>query len=259
VEQLVRVVGSAYFPRDIARAKAPLQQGGLQRPKDSLVTSFVDALLYGFFERPELKHREETLTALNATMELFPGLTMPRLRRAGPRLCRDIADDELAWFFLLLRYVPQVWDMLERDNRTRLEEYVWRANPALAIWAIATALTINDLRAVATAKVQALLVVDVGPLLTWTRDPIVVNRAVDLFCLVRNWIAANEAYETCIRPVLNDLPDASLQRILNAQNVESADLLGSQGFGEFIRYVRGSGKVPADLEHAMERWPHLRH
>ena len=126
---IIRLVESNFFPTDIGQAKVQLRSGGLDRPKDSLVRSAVDHLIFGLFEgKEQLKGQRRTVAALVATYELFPGLCELRIRRAINLLGRRIPDADLIIFFGLQRFLPQTWGFLEQDNQARLSELVRQAS-----------------------------------------------------------------------------------------------------------------------------------
>jgi hypothetical protein len=130
---IVRLVESNFFPTDIDQAKVQLRSGGLDRPKDSLVRSASDHLVFGLFEgNVALKGQRRTVAALQATYELFPGLCEPRIRRALNVLGRRIPDRDLLIFFGLQRRLPQTWDFLEQDNQTRLTELARQSSDEVA-------------------------------------------------------------------------------------------------------------------------------
>jgi hypothetical protein len=53
------------------------------------------------------------------------------------------------------------------------------------------------------------------------KHPIVLERATALYCESKNWDMANSRYQHVIEPVLNDLNEAQLRRILVAPTKDS--------------------------------------
>jgi len=115
---IVRLVESSLFPIDVERAKVQLRLGGLDRPRDSLVRAVADNLVFGLFEGTvTLKGQRRTITALQATFELYPGLVEPRLRHTLNNLGRRLGDDDLYFFFGLLLHLPLTWAFRGNENR----------------------------------------------------------------------------------------------------------------------------------------------
>ena len=65
-----------------------------------------------------------------------------------------------------------------------------------------------------------------------------------MYCGSENWDAANSNYNSVIKPVLDHLEQAQIRRILVAHQEEHADLPGSHGFSEFVRYVYDNERLP---------------
>jgi hypothetical protein len=82
-EHILKSVKSQFFSIELEAAKTQLRSAGLERPRDSLVRSVADHLLFGFLEgERDLKGRHQTAAAIRALYELHPGHSEPRIRRA---------------------------------------------------------------------------------------------------------------------------------------------------------------------------------
>jgi hypothetical protein len=154
---IVRLVQSNYFPIDVGQAKVQLHAGGLDRPKESLVRSVIDHLIFGLFEGDQaLKAQRRTITAVQAIYELYPGICEPRIRQALNKLGRKLADKDLPIFFPLQRHVPETWSFLEEDNRTRFAELIRQSRDELAVLILPVGLEIVDLEEVCRERINAL-------------------------------------------------------------------------------------------------------
>ena len=244
---IIRLVESNFFPTDIDQAKVQLRSGGLDRPKDSLVRSAIDHLVFGLFEgNAALKGQRRTIAALRATHELFPGLCEPRIRRAINVLGRRISDRDLIFFFGLQRHFPQTWDFLEQDNQTRLTALVRQSSDEWAIQLLPICLEIVGLEDVCRARIKELDYKQLGLLVQASKHPIPIARAVDIYCSSKNWDYANAHYHHVIEPVLTDLNQAQIRRILRASTAEGADLDGAHSFTSFVQYVYGNENLPRE-------------
>jgi uncharacterized protein YggU (UPF0235/DUF167 family) len=243
---IVRLVESDFFPTEISQAKVQLKSGGLDRPKDSLVRSVTDHLVFGMFEGdPALKGQRRTAVGIGAIYELFPGLSEPRLRKALNTLGRRLPDQDLKLFFGLQRRLPQTWSFLEQDNQTRLAELVKQSPDELAILILPICFEIAALEEVCRARVSALDHELLGLLLQKSKNPMAIARAIDIYCSSKSWEEANAHY-TAIEPVQAELSEAQIFRILAAPKQERADLNGAHSFTKFVQYVWDHKKVPHD-------------
>ena len=244
---IIRLVESNFFPTDIGQAKVQLRSGGLDRPKDSLVRSPVDHLIFGLFEgKEQLKGQRRTVAALVATYELFPGLCELRIRRAINLLGRRIPDADLIIFFGLQRFLPQTWGFLEQDNQARLSELVRQASDENTRRLLPICLEIGALEETCRAKIIALGYEQLGLLLQTSKHPDVIGRAVDIYCSSRSWDQANAHYNHVIAPVLTELTPAQICRVLLASVAEGADLNGAHSFTNFVRHVYDHQKLPRE-------------
>jgi hypothetical protein len=243
-DHILRLVESDFFPTEIEQAKVQLRSGGLERPKDSLVRSVTDRLVFGLFEGPTaLKAKRHTATAIAAVYELFPGLSEPRLRKALNTLGRKLSDPDLKLFFGLQRRLSQTWDFLEQDNQTRLAELVKQSSDEIAILILPTCLEIAALESVCRARVGALEPVPLGLLLQKSKSPVAIAHAVDLYCSSKSWDDANARYNA-IEPIQAELNEAQIRRILIASKQERADLNGAHSFTKFVQYVWDHKRLP---------------
>lgn len=83
-----------------------------------------------------------------------------------------------------------------------------------------------------------------GELLKKTKHPVAIARAVDIYCSSRSWDQANTHYNHVIEPVIGNLDQAQMRRILLAARNEGADLNGAHSFSTFVRYVYENDKLP---------------
>ena len=242
---IVRLVESQLFPTDLDQAKIQLRAGGLDRPKDSLVRSVIDHLVFGCLEgNTLLKGRRQTAVAIRATYDLFPGICEPRIQKALNIVCRRAPDHDVRLFIGLQRHLPETWGFLEQDNRNKLAELIRQASSEVAKVVLPTALTIPDLAAACRERIGTLEHQDLGQVAQNSKHPIALERATELYCKSKNWDTANSRYQQLIEPVLNNLNESQLRRILIAPTEEGADLNGAHSFSEFLTYIYKNEKLP---------------
>lgn len=242
---IIRLVESSLFPIDVERAKIQFRLGGLDRPRDTLVRAVADGLVFGLFEGvPSLKGQQRTITALKATFELYPGLVEPRLRHTLNNLGRRLADRDLYLFFGLLLHVPLTWDFLERDNKTRLDQLLLQTTAATAPRVLPAAYGISELEAASRKKTSELDSEQLAQLFEVSKHPIAISHAVDLYCGSKSYDQANARYSRVVQPILSELSEAQIRRILVAADVEGADLNGAHSFNNFTKHVYEHQRIP---------------
>jgi hypothetical protein len=95
-------------------------------------------------------------------------------------------------------------------------------------------------------KISELRLEELALLLQSSKHPIVIARAVDIYCSSKNWDQANSCYASAIEPILAELSQADVRRILLAPTAEGADLPGAHSFTSFVRYVYEHEKLSRD-------------
>jgi hypothetical protein len=243
--QIIRLVESAYFPTDVSAAKIQLKSAGLDRARESLLRSVADNLAFGVLEgSASLKGRPQTATALRAVCELYPQACEPRVKRALNIICRRAPDPTLPLFIALQRTLSQTWSFLETDNRARLKEVVRKMDDRTAVQVLPVAVAIPDLQDIVKERIKKLDQKQLGTIVRDSKHPIIVQAGVDLYCSSKDWDSANSNYAQAVEPVLANLTEGQIKRILNASIEENADLRGSHSFNNFCRYIYENEKLP---------------
>lgn len=244
-EHIVKLVESIFFPLDVPQAKIQLRLGGLERPKDSLVRSVVDHLIFELFEGASaLKAQKRTIIAISAIHQMYPGLTEPRMRKAFNAIGRRIPDPDQVIFFALHKFIAQTWSWLDQDNRARLGELLRQAPGSAAARIIPMCVDISELYILCENKIKEMDYENVGLIIQEMKTESIVNRAIDIFCVSPNWDRANSCYEIAIKPILSGLDEEKLKRILLSPINEKSDLRGSHAFNKFVRYVYENERIP---------------
>jgi hypothetical protein len=234
-----------YFPTDAGAAKIQLKSAGLDRARDSLLRSVADKLVFGLLEgSASLKGRPQTATAIRAICELYPQACEPRVKRALNLICRRAPDPTLPLFIALQSILSQTWNLLEADNQARLKEVVRLTDDKIALRVLPVAVNILDLQDVVKERIKKLDQNQLGAIVRESKHPLIVQAGVDLYCSSKNWDSANSNYGQTIEPLLANLTESQIKRILNASTEEGADLRGSHSFNNFCRYIYENEKLP---------------
>jgi hypothetical protein len=244
--QIIRLVESSFFPIDNDKAKAQLKSVGLDRARESLIRSVVDQLVFGYLEGPlTLKSRQQTAGAVRAIAEMYPNICEPRIRKALNSICRRVADPELVFFIGLQKSYSQMWSLLEDDNKTRLGEMVRQSRDDIAQHLIPICIDLPELHDIVRERLSRLGHKEQGFVGQQSKHPIVVQFAVDLFCSSTSWEMANSNF-LALEPLVNELNQGQVRRVLIARDTEGADLPGAHSFGRFCRFVYDSERIPRE-------------
>jgi hypothetical protein len=138
-----------------------------------------------------------------------------------------------------------MWSLLEDDNKTRLGEVVRQSRDDIAQHMIPICVELPEMQDIVRERLSRLGHNERGFVGQQSRHPIIVQSAVDLFCSSRSWDQANSNYQA-LEPLVNELSQAQIRRILIARDTEGADLPGAHSFGKFCRFVYDSEKIPRE-------------
>jgi hypothetical protein len=143
-----------------------------------------------------------------------------------------------------LLHFPLTWNFLEGDNKTRIEQLLLQTSAATVPRILPTTYAIPELEAASRERTSALDSEQLGRLLEASKHPIAVAHAVDLYCGSKTWDEANARYNQVIQPILGELSEAQIRRILVANRAERADLNGAHSFDRFTRHVYEHQPIP---------------
>jgi hypothetical protein len=245
-DHIIRLVESNFFPTEVEKAKIQLRSGGLDRPKDSLVRSVIDQLVFELVEgRPQLKANRRTVIAARAVYEMYPGICEPRLRKCLNSLGRRVPDDDLVILFGIQRHIADTWNFLEIDNQTRLTELVRQASDEIAKRLLPICLSVPALAEVSAARIDRFDYEQIASLVETLKHPALIARGVDIYCSSKSWDQANLHYRA-IEPALEGLTPDQLRRIISAHTQEGADLNGAHSFTKFLKYIYDRQKLPRE-------------
>ncbi|MNR86727.1 hypothetical protein D3C72_175820 [compost metagenome] len=153
LNRLFQEVASAYFPTDTDGACRHLEQGPLQRPRESLVRDFVIGLSNSLLlESKEHSERQRMFAALLAAEHLHPSALSRSLAGKLPGYAKRISDSEYWRVVAFISRVPEAWEILDAADRLKAENFISSANGAYVGQALADALIVRDLHRRAIAR-----------------------------------------------------------------------------------------------------------
>jgi hypothetical protein len=122
--------------------------------------------------------------------------------------------------------------MLKQSTDSRAKQLI------PAAWKIAA------LRPVAEARIAKMEPEALSALLQEHKLGAAIARAVDLYCASGSFAQANSRYDQVIKPILDELTEAQIERILVANKEESADFNGATSFTNFAKYIYEKKVLP---------------
>ncbi|MBO0734679.1 MAG: hypothetical protein J2P49_10275, partial [Methylocapsa sp.] len=150
----------------------------------------------------------------------------------------SLPDKELDVAIILLSRIPECCRALSETHYNKLAGYI-RQGPLHIIGPLAqVAHTVPELREAVREQISTLEATELAPLIKGGLQEAAIERAVDLFCSVTNFGAANYVADNLVLPILTHLKLEHITRIIKAPSEEKADLRGSYGFSGFLSAVR---------------------
>lgn len=220
---LHKMVGSAYFPTDIAGARRLLQNGPLKRPRAPLLRNFLhsvakEALIKGH----KTTKARRLCAAIQAAGELHPGLALDSLREAKwlSRLNRELVEENpRVWRLLALAPITQ--ETLRAGELAMLEHQA--SNTDMEAWVIAFGIDIPAVSEGAIARLSTATSKSLKQAIN-SAEPRVCycDRAVTLYLASRSFNEANKRAGDLVIPLADVFVDSHAERLVS----------GAKGNGE---------------------------
>ena len=238
--QLKAIVGSDYFPTDDAKAFAQLRTTALNKATDALVKGFIDELVFGFVtDGDPLCYKKQAIAAINATFELYPGISEERLRLQINKVIRDVSDQRFTGAAYIVAYVGVAWRLLEQVSIDKVASFI-ALGPASEVMAGFEVLSkIPTLREAIELRVNAMTFEELADAIsTYELRSVAVSRALHFLSEVRSWDRANEVFTKAVLPLFSSLARADVERVLRMPTEHNADLPGAHGFKLFVDAIK---------------------
>ena len=238
--QLVKIVGSAYFPEDGGKALTQLKSTALQRATPSLVRGFVDQLLFDFFdEKSVLFYNKNVIAALSAVFEMYPAAVEERLAKQLSKVVRDVPDKKFAAAVVLVGRLAFAWALLDQPARDKLIEYIRNARTSELIKVLFAVSGVATLQPEVASRVSRLNLEELGDAIVSHRlGALGKSRALELLSQVKSWGAANDVINRTVLPIFGELNKADVERIIKMPVETGADLPGAHSYQLLIDEVR---------------------
>lgn len=255
ISELKLLVSSNYFPTKTELAIALLRSSALATGTEALVKGFIDALIFGFYEKGSALYlRQQVLSALNAIQAMFPGVSEPRFRKQLNKIVRDVPDDLFQGAAVMVAFTDNAWSLLEDPSKNKFHEYLKRATGSEVIIVLSSLSKIPDLQEQVLRRVDTLSYDELSTAISDHRlGASAKNAAMNFVSGVRSWGQANDAINKLIFPIYEHLSKSDIERIIRSSTEHGADLPGANAFEALIEKVRLSGMfAEKDLDALLE-------
>ncbi|OEZ60124.1 hypothetical protein [Duganella sp. HH105] len=240
ITQLVALVGSTYFPDDHERAVATLRDSPLRRASDALINSFVDKLVFDFFDTDSVLHfKKQVWVALNAMADMYRPQVEARLRRQLNKVFMDVTDAQIPIACGLLTGIQSYWNFLEQPARDKMRQYLLVTENMLLLPRLAIYAATPDLETTAAEKIATLSLDELASAISsFGLRGHAKRRAIELIMGVRSFNSANDTMNRVIFPLFDEFAKEEFITIIGSPRTSGADLVGSHGYAALIERLR---------------------
>src|SRR5690606_6922291 len=129
--------------------------------------------------------------ALNAVRRMQRAVTEQAFRDQLSATIQRLPDQNLDRAVRFLKDIPDTWQFLAGDARTKIENYVENLAKEV-IWLLPNALDIPELKAKALSRLQSVSPIQLSALIGEHPRPEFVDRAVELYATAGSFADAND-------------------------------------------------------------------
>jgi len=257
INKIISLISSQYFPRDTEKAKAQLSESELAKPTASLLKGVIDKLMFGFLSNDSpLYAKLNVIPALNAILELHREPTENRMSEQINKIFRDVSDENLKGAIIMATKIPPLWNSLSTASKDKIITYVKHAQVKETLPLFRFLIQHPECEDDIKLKIKMLDEKGLADGINIHElAPLLIDRAIDIYGECRNWVHANSIYENIINPIQGILTKENIEKILSLPQQKEADLIGSNGFSQFINFVKQSDLFePDELGTILERY-----
>lgn len=257
LKSLQAIVLSEYFPTEEAEALERLKGSEIASAKSSLVTAFVDDLMFGWTDPTSGYHKKRSvLLALNGTIELQRSLALPRIASNTEKLLKSSDLNAIRLGAAVAVRYAEVGEALSGPAKAVIKR--WLSNPSTPSRASSIRLSrkIGWLADYAEKQIATLTSEELSKI----SGPIpakMISRAAEIYAAVSNWSEANKVAAECAIPLAEHFSVSDIELVLKAADDGSADLRGSGGFNRFISALYDRNPIGSEPLKALLTEHHL--
>lgn len=243
MSRIKALVLSPYFPEEIEKAAVQLRASPLGKPTDSLISAFIDTLVFGFIDKnSDFYGKTAVWPALNAAMQMFPDKAERRIKQQINKAVRDVEDASLSFAISLAAHITSGWSLLDQDAKDKVVSFVEHGPIAEMLAGLRMLSEIPGLQAAAQARIDVL---DYEDLAKGIGDHglgvLAKKRAIEYLGQSYSFDRVNEVINRVIFPIFDQLDKADFERIIKLPIETRADLPGARGYTALIEKLRTRG------------------
>lgn len=243
IDNLKQVILSKYFPENLDDATERLKILGLERARPSLITAFVDELVFGLAtEDNPLFKKVAAYIALDAMIELRRDTAAQRAATAVDKLHISSNDDAIAVGSTIVLRNNDIQNMISTASKRSVKSWIKKVQDPFIANGVRRAFKIDWLVAEATARLKTLTAEQMSKGKPDMPD-IMLQHAAELYCEAKNWDQANELSNQVAIPFSGNFKEQHIRYIFDQCLKKKTDLRGSHGFGEFIKKLHQENPI----------------
>jgi hypothetical protein len=174
---------------------------------------------------------------------MFRNESTARLKTQFKKIMTKIDDDQVDIAAAAIINIPELWDEAEESSQIKIKEFIARCEGPVFVKIARRCLETECLHEYAAERVKQLEFTEFAQVIASGVVDECIEPSVNLFCSAGSWIEANRIYADCISPLLEELHEDHILRIIKSPKEESSDLDGSTGFATFLEKVVETGKL----------------
>lgn len=243
--QLKTLVGSEYFPNDTNKAKAQLENSGLKNATEALVRGFIDQLVFCFLTEGDLLFfKNQVLSAINATFDLFPAVVEDRLSKQLNKAIRDVPDKNFRGVAILVAFVIDASSILEHPSIDKIFKFIEEGPSKEVLDLLEPMSRIKHFLPAVQRRIDALTFEELTEAInTFEVGALTKERALQFLSQARSWDRANDVLSKAVLPLLSFLSVEDIERVVRMPTETGADLLGAHGYRLFVDNVRKAAVI----------------
>lgn len=250
---LRKVVVSQFFPKKLEDAIVRLRGTEIGNARDSLVSTFVDDLAFGWPDATNpYHHNDNVLVAMEAVVDLHRPIALPRLITSIQKLAKSGIPDAVRFSAELSLRIKEAGEQIDDATQVVLKTWLGSDTSGDTGLAIKLALQMVWWRDSALEVLRTLSADQLDGLTEL--PPEMIARAAQLYASASNWNEANTLAASVAIPFADRYSTADISMVL-AASTNGADLRGSHGFKEFIELLYDKNPITdEELETLMDQY-----
>lgn len=197
-------------------------------------------MIFGFVtDTNPLFYKAQTIAAINATFELYPGLAEERLKQQINKVIRDVPDNRFAGAACIVANVRIASKLLETVSIDKVANFIIHGPSSDVLAGLEALSKVAGFQAAVNQRVNALTFDELADAIsTHGLKSVSASRALQFLSEVRSWDRANEVFTKLVLPIFSSLTKPEIERVLRMPTESGADLPGAHGFRLFVDAIK---------------------